>query len=132
DVQGTSRNPGRQTRTNHGHRKGRRMTAQAMVQQGLAHHQAGRRAEAEALYRKALLREPGNPAVMALLGSLLMDTGERGAIEAVELCTKATALAPNVAQFHHARGQALMNLRRLPEAGESFRRAIQGCRDYAD
>lgn len=108
------------------------MTAQEMVQQGLAHHQAGRRAEAEALYRRALQRDPGNPAVLALLGSLLMDTGDGGATEAVELCTKATRLAPNVAQFHHALGTALANLRRFPEAIGAFRRAIQCHRDYAD
>jgi tetratricopeptide (TPR) repeat protein len=108
------------------------MTAQEMVQQGLAHHQSGRRAEAEALYRRALQRDPGNPAVMALLGSVLMDTGDRGATEAVDLCTKATRLAPNTAQFHHALGTALSNLRRFPEAADAFRRAIQCRRDYVD
>jgi tetratricopeptide (TPR) repeat protein len=112
------------------------MTAQEMVQQALAHHQSGRRAEAEALYRRALQREPGNPAVMALLGSLLIESARRptaaDAIQALELCTKATRLVPHVPQFHHALGTVLMHMRRWRDAADAFQKSIQCRRDYAD
>jgi tetratricopeptide (TPR) repeat protein len=43
---------------------------------GLAHHEAGRFAEAERLYRRFLDQEPDHPDALNLLGVMLQDTGD--------------------------------------------------------
>jgi predicted O-linked N-acetylglucosamine transferase (SPINDLY family) len=105
-------------------------TIEQMIQQAMGHHLAGRRGEAEAIYRRALTLEPNNPAILIRLGALRLEQG--AAPEAVELIDRATKLSPNMAQYHNALGTALTATRRLPEAAGAFRRAVQCNRDYAD
>jgi tetratricopeptide (TPR) repeat protein len=58
----------------------------------IAHHQAARHAEAEALYRTVLGEEPGHPRALYLYGLLLLDIGR--AHEAVAMLEKATVSQP--------------------------------------
>lgn len=117
------------------------MTPQQLVQDGLEHHRAGRRRQAETVYRQALAAQPGNPALMVLLGTLLLDPADGVAAgaasgatvaEAIDLCSRATTIAPNVPEFHNALGAALMKLRRLPAATAAFGRAIACRGDYSE
>ena len=45
-------------------------TVDQAIQRALLHHQAGRLAEAEVLYRQALTEAPGHPDALHLLGAL--------------------------------------------------------------
>ena len=87
------------------------------------HHNAGRLAEAEAIYRQILARNPNHPDALHLLGILAGQTG-RPQI-ALELIGKVIAIKPNtsvyhlsLAEIHRLTGmpeQALANLSRALE-----------------
>ncbi|EDY22437.1 TPR repeat-containing protein [Chthoniobacter flavus Ellin428] len=96
----------------------------------VAHHQAGRLAEAEGLYRQILGAQPNHAGALHLLGVIADQVGRHEV--AVELIQKAIALAPNVADFHSNLGAAQRNLGRFDEAMAEFRRAIQLQPDHAD
>jgi Flp pilus assembly protein TadD len=59
---------------------------------GLAHHEAGRFAMAEALYRAFLVQEPDNPDALNLLGVILQDSGELA--ESIAVLSRAVAVDP--------------------------------------
>jgi protein O-GlcNAc transferase len=106
------------------------VTLQQTVQQALQHHQAGRRDQAKPLYRQALAVDPNNHAVMFMLAALLLETGELP--EAVQLLSKATELAPTVAEYQNALGMAFSSSQRFPEAVAAFRRALEARPNYPD
>ena len=55
------------------------------VRAGFAHHQAGHLGRAEALYRKALEKDPDHPDALHLLGVIAYQSGQIGsAIELIE------------------------------------------------
>jgi predicted O-linked N-acetylglucosamine transferase (SPINDLY family) len=95
--------------------------AAALVQQALAHFQAGRLAQSEACCQQALQREPRQADAYHLLGLIAQQAGQ-GA-RAVELIGSAIRLAPS-AFMHFNRGTALLSLRRLDDALSDFRRAV--------
>ncbi len=72
---------------------------------GLAHHQAGRLAEAEAAYRRVLAREPAQPSALYLCGLLLLATARPAAAE--PLLAAAAALRPAHAETCFAHANAL-------------------------
>ena len=74
------------------------MTPAQALQIAVQHHQAGRLAEAEALYRKVLAQLPGNGDALHLLGVIALQTG--GLDAALELIGKALEIRPNDAVFH--------------------------------
>jgi tetratricopeptide (TPR) repeat protein len=98
------------------------MTLQEAINIGLARHQAGKLAEAEAIYRQVLAQNPDHPDVLHLLGIVAQQVGRRDA--ALELFARAVSLAPQRAEFHGSLGLVLAELGRLPEAIKADREAI--------
>ncbi len=94
----------------------------ADLARALAHHAAGRLADAERGYRAVLVAAPDNADALHLLGALLASRGDaRGGLVLVE---RALALAPGVADFHVSRGVALKAAGVLDEAAASWERAL--------
>lgn len=105
---------------------------QMSVQQALGlaqqHHQAGRLAEAESLYRQLLQALPHQPDLLHLLGVLLLQSGK--ADEAVGLIQAASQLAPERPDFCNNLGLALQSRGRLSEAIVQFELALHRQGDY--
>lgn len=97
--------------------------AQALLESGIAFHQAGRFAEAEADYRSAVARRPGDPMGWRLLGLLAQQTGH-GEI-AIELLNQALARDPNDAESHFALGNVMADLERLADASSAYHAATR-------
>jgi predicted O-linked N-acetylglucosamine transferase (SPINDLY family) len=89
---------------------------------GLGHHQAGRLAEAEAEYRKAIGFRSNNADALQLLGVVLSQTGR--AAEGVELLRRAIGFVPNAAGYQSNLGFALVAAGRHAEAIGPFERAV--------
>lgn len=89
----------------------------------IAHHQAGRRNEAEALYHDILRGNPRNATALNHLGLILRDRGNLD--EAVRLIREAVTADPRDADAHNNLGTLYKTLRDLPEAEACFRRAIK-------
>ena len=94
------------------------------------HHQAGRLAEAEALYRQIVAVEPRHADALHLLGVLAHQAG-RGDL-AVDLIRQAIAVAPQVPGYHYNLGLVLTAQGRLDEAIAACRRALELRPDYAE
>lgn len=92
------------------------------VATALAHHQAGRLAEAEAGYRTVLDGEPDHADALHLLGVVALQRGDAQA--AVGLIRRAITVNPDFADFHGNLGHALWQSGRLVEAEASCRRAL--------
>jgi tetratricopeptide (TPR) repeat protein len=72
---------------------------------GLAHHQAGQLAAAEAAYRSVLARDPEQPSALYLCGVLLLATGRTA--EAERLLAAAAAVRPDHTESCFAHANAL-------------------------
>ena len=92
------------------------------VAAALLHHGAGRLAEAEPLYRRALALDAENFDALHMLGVAQLQAGH-GAT-AVELIERAIALAPENGVAHSNLGLAYQSQGRLDAAVESLRKAI--------
>ncbi|MGD0390962.1 MAG: tetratricopeptide repeat protein, partial [Tepidisphaeraceae bacterium] len=106
------------------------MTLQQQLESGVSHHQAGRLAEAEGIYRQILAQQPEHAVAMQLLGVIAHQLGRNDI--AVDLIRRALALRPNYADAHSNLGNALKDKGQLDEAIASYRRAIRLKPDYAD
>ena len=106
------------------------MTLQQVFELALQHHQAGRLAEAEALYRQILAVEPRHPDSLDLLGVICSQAGRDDL--AADLIGRAIAIAPWQAAYHSNLGNALRALGRLHEATAAYRRAVQLQPDFGD
>ncbi|WP_456671133.1 tetratricopeptide repeat protein [Bradyrhizobium sp. USDA 3240] len=80
------------------------------VADGLVHHQAGRHAQAQSLYLRALEAQPDDAEALYFLGVLRHQQGN--GLEAVALITKALAIDPNHAEACYSLGLALRGARR--------------------
>jgi protein O-GlcNAc transferase len=89
---------------------------------GLAHHQAGRLAEAEAHYRQVLAAAPDHADALHLLGGIAYQTGRYEV--AIELIGRAIAHNRNDPSYHCTCGLVLQGLNRLDEAVASYDRAL--------
>jgi tetratricopeptide (TPR) repeat protein len=99
------------------------MTTQETLNQAISHHQAGRFAEAEELYRQVLASEPNNPNALNMLGAL---AGEYGRLEeAMDLIGRAVARHPRVAEFRCNLGETYRRAGRTSEAQTELREAIR-------
>jgi predicted O-linked N-acetylglucosamine transferase (SPINDLY family) len=104
------------------------MTLQQQFESGVSHHQAGRLAEAEAIYRQVLLRNPNHAEALHLLGLIVGQHGNDD--QAIDLIGRAIRLMPGFANAHSNLGNSLMRKGRLDEAVASYRRAIALKPDY--
>jgi len=98
------------------------------VRAGFAHQQAGRLERAEALYRKALAKDPDHADALHLLGVIAYQCGKNG--PAIQLMERALAALTELPDAHLNYGNALQKAGRLAEAVESYRRAIALNPDY--
>ena len=101
-----------------------------MLRDALAHHQAGRLAEAETIYREILSAHPDLPDALHLLGMIEHQRGSHAA--AVKLIRQAIAANPREAAFHSNLGTIFQSLGRLNEAAGCFERALALKPDWAE
>ncbi|HEX8523830.1 MAG TPA: tetratricopeptide repeat protein [Tepidisphaeraceae bacterium] len=93
------------------------------IQQGLALHQQGHLANAEALYRQVLQAAPLNPDALRLLGLLLHQAGHSA--EALPILRRAIEVAPRVPAAHNTLGEALRATGQFVEAEAAYRNALK-------
>lgn len=93
-----------------------------LYQAGLAHHQAGRLAAAEAAYREVLAHFPRQPDALHMLGVLAHQAGRHEL--ALQLIGRAIGIAPKQAAFHNNLGSCHEARGELDAALVAFRRAI--------
>jgi predicted O-linked N-acetylglucosamine transferase (SPINDLY family) len=98
------------------------ITIDQAIQTALAHHQAGRLAEAEALYRLVLEQYPKHSSALHLLGVLACQAGRLD--EAIDLIGQAIAIDPGVAAYHSNRAEAWRRAGRWDDAIAGFERAV--------
>jgi tetratricopeptide (TPR) repeat protein len=89
---------------------------------GLAHHRAGRLAEAETCYREVLAADPNHLRALHLLGLLCHQAGRQDM--AAELLGRAIARDGANARLYSDLGVVLKQQGRLDEAAEALRRAV--------
>jgi hypothetical protein len=106
------------------------LEARNALQAAVAQHQAGRLAEAEALYRHILAGFPRHPDALHFMGLLAHQRGQHDA--ALALMDQALREAPAHAACHSNRGNTLLALGRLDEAIASFEQALSIDRNLAD
>jgi len=97
-------------------------TARRAFEAGLADHQAGRLAEAEAHYRASLAALPGRPSTLANLGATLLARGR--AAEALPLLRQASTTAPAHGPAWAHLGEALLALGRPADALLAYEQLI--------
>lgn len=95
---------------------------QKILQKALALHQAGKLAEADALYKKVLDALPDNPDALHMSGVIAHQTGK--VQRAVTLISRAKKGYPAMPELHNNLGLALQSAGRIGEAEVSFRTAI--------
>jgi predicted O-linked N-acetylglucosamine transferase (SPINDLY family) len=106
------------------------VTAPPPIQQGLAHHEAGRLAEAERVYRQILAANPDDADALHLLGVLAFQV--RQYEPAIQLISRSIQLNPHFPLSHNNLGNALAAVNRRPEAAAAYERAIALKPDYAE
>src|ERR1019366_6492594 len=87
-----------------------------LLSTGLAHHQAGRLAEAERCYRQLLSVQPDHADALHLLG--LLAFGARQFDAAIGLVSRAIELSPGNAAYHYNLGIVLRDAGRLAEQAD--------------
>lgn len=104
------------------------LTTEDAMQAAHVHHQAGRLAEAETMYRKVLARQPKNSDALHLLGVLAGQTGrhELGA----DLIQRAIQINPRVSNYFNNLSLMLHATGRFEQAAAACLKAIQIKGDY--
>jgi tetratricopeptide (TPR) repeat protein len=95
----------------------------AQLKAALDHHHAGRRDEAEQIYRAVLRADAGNADALNLLGVLEYERGRNQ--EALDWLSKAIRVSPKTASFHNNLGLVLVALGKHVEAALRFEQAGQ-------
>ena len=98
------------------------MTIQEACQLAVAHHQAGRLDEAEALYLDILARHPDQPDVLHHFGVLASQRGRHE--QGVEMIRRAIARNPSAAAYHGNLARVLRAAGRREEAVGAYRQEI--------
>jgi predicted O-linked N-acetylglucosamine transferase (SPINDLY family) len=106
------------------------MTLQQQLESGLSHHNAGRLAEAQRIYRQILSQQPDHADALHLLGVLAGQTGRLDS--AVELIRRAIRLRPDLADAYINLGVVLKANGQLDEAIACYRQAIRLSPDLAE
>ena len=99
------------------------VTVQQAFDGALEHHQAGRLAEAEAIYRQILAAQPHHAETLHLLGVIAHQTGRHEL--AIESIRQAIAVNPDFPAAYSNLGEAYGAMGRLDEAMAAFRRALE-------
>lgn len=86
------------------------------------HHQAGRLAQAEEIYKQILHRQPDNAAVLSKLGAALAGQGKLA--ETLTPLRRAIELDPDLVEAHNNLGAAFQILGKLDDSVAAFRRAL--------
>jgi predicted O-linked N-acetylglucosamine transferase (SPINDLY family) len=107
-----------------------RLTADQAFALALAHHRAGRLAEAEQGYRGILLHEPEHADALHLLGVIALQSGNLDS--ALALVQRAVALRPDAAACRNNLGQIFERLGKDDEAVRCYEAAIELDRGYAE
>jgi tetratricopeptide (TPR) repeat protein len=97
---------------------------------GLAHHQAGRRREAEGAYHGVLALDPSHADSLHLLGVAALQQAKHQL--ALGYISEAIAQAPGNGLYHGNLGTVLKALGRLDDAEASYRTALRLKPDHAD
>jgi tetratricopeptide (TPR) repeat protein len=100
------------------------------IDQALAHHQAGRLQEAEAIYRRILQTQPNDADALHLLGVVAHQVGDHG--KAIMLIQQAVTRRSNEPAFHSNLGEALRASGQLEAAVNAFRTALALNPEFAD
>ena len=98
------------------------LTIEEALQLAIGHHQAGRLAEAEAVYRQILALQPNHAGALHLLGLIALQVGQHAF--ALELIGNAIRIQPDFPAAHLNLGNTLIAVRRYEDASAAFRRAI--------
>ena len=106
------------------------MTIPQAFQAALQRHQAGRLAEAEALYRQILRAQPNHAGALHLLGLIAHQVGRNEF--AVDWICQSLVLNPNNPTAHSNLGEVYRATGRLDEAIAACRRALELQPDYPD
>ncbi|MEP6670072.1 MAG: tetratricopeptide repeat protein [Chthoniobacter sp.] len=106
------------------------VTVQQAFELAFQHHQAGRLADAEALYRQVLTVQPNHADALHFLGVIAHQAGRPDL--AVDLIRQAIALNPNNPGAQCNFGAALAAQGKADDAIAAFRRALQLKPDYPD
>lgn len=94
----------------------------ALLQTGMAHHAAGRAAEAESAYRAVLAADPGHPGALHLLGVLALHHGQPAV--AAQLIGDSIRQNPGNPASYSSLAGALLQLGQLGKARASARLAL--------
>jgi len=102
---------------------------QALLQTAISHHQSGRLAQAEQLYRQILSQSPRHPDALHLAALLAHQRGDaldaQGRLdEAAASYRQALALKPDMVEAHGNLGNVLSQQGKLEEALLSYRRVL--------
>src|SRR4051812_37696622 len=95
----------------------------SLLQSAVGHHNAGRLAQAEALYRQILTSDPAQPDALHLLGVIELQRGQPAV--AVDLIQRAIGINANAPEFHLHLGNAFHALNRYADAETSYRAAAR-------
>jgi len=99
------------------------MTVQQVFDLALQHHQAGRLAEAEAVYRQILAQQPNHADALHLLGVVEAQKGRNEA--AAELITRAISVNPGQGVYYNNLGNVLKDLGRNNEAIAAYQASLK-------
>jgi Tfp pilus assembly protein PilF len=105
-------------------------TISQAMQIALGHHQAGRLAEAERIYRQVLAGEPNHVDSLHFLGVIAHQVGRND--QAAELIRRALQLKPHYAEAWNNLAVALEDAGLCDQAESACRRAIELKPDYAE
>jgi Flp pilus assembly protein TadD len=106
------------------------MITEELFSTAMNHHQAGRLAEAEKLYRQILAQDPDDADVLQLLGLVVFRQGKMP--DALEFLDRAVALDPDAPDYRCNRGMILSVLGRPAEAVVELQRAVELKGDYVE
>jgi tetratricopeptide (TPR) repeat protein len=102
---------------------------QQLFNGALAHHQAGRLAQAEPIYRQILAANPNQPDTLHLLGLLYHQAGHSA--QGLDLLLRSVQLAATFSSLNNL-GEVLRALGRPTDAVQCYGRAIQMNSGFAD
>jgi protein O-GlcNAc transferase len=102
----------------------------ALYQECLAFHRAGKLADAEKLYLKLLKSLPNNPEIVRHFAILRFQQGQPA--KAIEMLEKACAANPQSAELPYSLGNMLLQAGRTAEAETQFRRSLAIAPDFPD